>query len=113
MLVLQALSTLRSINLDDCYRQVENLTKKLEDLKQRFGLNSTQKLVHSTHMEMEKVRAVWEVQVWPSAGFGAVQHSVCHLYLPAVGQCCVHLGAVPPIISQAAAFTDSCQDGKS
>ncbi|KAF1383280.1 hypothetical protein PFLUV_G00130220 [Perca fluviatilis] len=50
-----ALSTLRSISLDQCYRQVENLAGQLEDLKQRFGLSSTQRLVHSAHMEMEKL----------------------------------------------------------
>ncbi|XP_035861098.1 protein Niban 1-like isoform X2 [Sander lucioperca] len=50
-----ALSTLRSISLDQCYRQVENLAGKLEDLKQRFGLSSTQRLVHSVHLEMEKL----------------------------------------------------------
>lgn len=47
---------LRSISLDQSYRQVENLTEKVEGLKQRFGLSSTQKLVHSAHLEMEKVR---------------------------------------------------------
>ncbi|XP_073347087.1 protein Niban 1-like [Pagrus major] len=51
----KALSTLRSISLDQSYRQVENLTEKLEGLKQRFGLSSTQKLVHSAHLEMEKL----------------------------------------------------------
>ncbi|XP_044074760.1 protein Niban 1-like [Siniperca chuatsi] len=51
----KALSTLRSISLDQCYRQVENLTEKLEGLKQRFGLSSTQRLVHSAHLEMEKL----------------------------------------------------------
>lgn len=60
MCVFQALSTLRSISLDQCYRQVENLAGKLEDLKQRFGLSSTQRLVHSVHLEMEKV--------WSSVG---------------------------------------------
>lgn len=53
--VFQALSTLRSISLDQSYQQVENLTEKLEGLKQRFGLSSTQRLVHSAHLEMEKV----------------------------------------------------------
>lgn len=47
---------LRSISLDQSYRQVENLTEKVEGLKQRFGLSSTQKLVHSAHLEMEKVQ---------------------------------------------------------
>ncbi|XP_049889643.1 protein Niban 1-like isoform X1 [Epinephelus moara] len=51
----KALSTLRSVSLDQCYRQVENLTEKLKDLKQRFGLSSTQRLVHSAHLEMEKL----------------------------------------------------------
>ncbi|KAM3604156.1 uncharacterized protein V6R79_007140 [Siganus canaliculatus] len=49
------LSTLRSISLDQCYKQVENLTEKLEGLQQRFGLSSTQRLVHSTQLEMEKL----------------------------------------------------------
>ncbi|XP_054452805.1 protein Niban 1-like isoform X2 [Anoplopoma fimbria] len=51
----KALSPLRSISLDLYYRQVENLTEKLEDLKERFGLSSTQRLVHSAHLEMEKL----------------------------------------------------------
>ncbi|XP_068424938.1 protein Niban 1-like [Clinocottus analis] len=51
----KALSPLRSISLDPCYRQVENLTEKLGDLKQRFGLSSTQRLVQSAHLEMEKL----------------------------------------------------------
>lgn len=53
--ILQALSSLHTISLDQCYRQVENLTTKLEGLKQRFGLSSTQRLVHSAQLEMEKV----------------------------------------------------------
>lgn len=53
--VFQTLSTLRSISLDQSYQQVENLAEKLEGLKQRFGLSSTQRLVHSVHLEMEKV----------------------------------------------------------
>ncbi|XP_030258564.1 protein Niban 1-like [Sparus aurata] len=51
----KALLMLRSISLDQSYRQVENLTEKVEGLKQRFGLSSTQKLVHSAHLEMEKL----------------------------------------------------------
>lgn len=54
---LQALSTLRATSLDQCYRQVENLTEKLAGLKQRFGLSSVQRLVHSAHLEMETVRS--------------------------------------------------------
>lgn len=65
--VLQALSTLRSISLDPCYRQVENLTEKLEGLKQRFGLSSTQRLVHSAHLEMEKVWSSARGPVWHKA----------------------------------------------
>ncbi|KAE8291412.1 Protein Niban [Larimichthys crocea] len=49
----KALSTLRATSLDQCYRQVENLTEKLAGLKQRFGLSSVQRLVHSAHLEME------------------------------------------------------------
>lgn len=66
--VLQALSALRSISLDQCYLQVENLTEKLEGLKQRFGLSSTQRLVHSAHLEMEKV--------WKCRSFSHGQHSI-------------------------------------
>uniref|UniRef100_A0A673BU74 Niban 1/2/3 domain-containing protein n=3 Tax=Sphaeramia orbicularis TaxID=375764 RepID=A0A673BU74_9TELE len=51
----KVLSTLCSINLDQCYKQVENLSERLKDLKQRFGLNNTQRLIHSVHMEMEKL----------------------------------------------------------
>lgn len=54
--ISKALTTLSSISLDRCYTQVTNLKDKLEDLKQRFGLSSTQKLVHSAHLEMEQVR---------------------------------------------------------
>uniref|UniRef100_A0A8C2Z1V0 Niban 1/2/3 domain-containing protein n=2 Tax=Cyclopterus lumpus TaxID=8103 RepID=A0A8C2Z1V0_CYCLU len=65
----KALSPLRSISLDPCYRQVENLTEKLGDLKQRFGLSSTQRLVHSTHLEMEKLSdsAVYTLQLFLQA----------------------------------------------
>lgn len=61
--ILQALSSLHTISLDQCYRQVENLTTKLEGLKQRFGLSSTQRLVHSAQLEMEKVvRHSWQIE---------------------------------------------------
>ncbi|XP_069029323.1 LOW QUALITY PROTEIN: protein Niban 1-like [Embiotoca jacksoni] len=50
-----ALSILLSIRLDECYRQVEQLAGKLEDLQQRFGISSTQRLVHSAHLEMEQL----------------------------------------------------------
>lgn len=53
--VLKVLSGLRSVSLDQNYRQVENLAEKLEDLKQRFGLSSTQRLVHSAQLEIEQV----------------------------------------------------------
>ncbi|XP_010783641.1 protein Niban-like [Notothenia coriiceps] len=49
------LSPLHSIRLDQSYRQVESLTEKLEDVKQRFGLSSTQRLVHCAHLQMEKL----------------------------------------------------------
>ncbi|TDH06327.1 hypothetical protein EPR50_G00131040 [Perca flavescens] len=64
-----ALSTLRSISLDQCYRQVENLAGQLEDLKQRFGLSSTQRLVHSAHLEMEKLlnSAVYTLELFLQA----------------------------------------------
>ncbi|XP_040911960.1 protein Niban 1-like isoform X2 [Toxotes jaculatrix] len=51
----KALSTLHAINLDQCYKQVKNLTETLENLKQRFGLSSTQRLVHTAQMEMEQL----------------------------------------------------------
>ncbi|XP_045907005.1 protein Niban 1-like [Micropterus dolomieu] len=51
----EALSTLHSISPDQSYWQVEKLSEKLEGLKQRFGLSSTQRLVHSAHLEMEKL----------------------------------------------------------
>lgn len=61
--VLQALSSLHAISLDRCYGQVEDLTTKLEGLKQRFGLSSTQRLVHSAQLEMEKVvRHSWQIE---------------------------------------------------
>uniref|UniRef100_A0A3B5AUZ0 Protein Niban-like n=1 Tax=Stegastes partitus TaxID=144197 RepID=A0A3B5AUZ0_9TELE len=51
----KALSSLSSISLDQSFRQVENLTEKLEGLKQRFGLSSAQRLIHSAHLEMEQL----------------------------------------------------------
>ncbi|GLD73548.1 protein Niban-like protein, partial [Lates japonicus] len=51
----KALSTLRSLSLDQSYRQVENPMEKLGDLRQRFGLSSAQRLVHSVHLEMEQL----------------------------------------------------------
>ncbi|KAK2895753.1 protein Niban 1-like [Channa argus] len=51
----KALSTLGSISLDQSYRKVMNLTENLKDLKQRFGLSSAQRLVHSAHLEMEQL----------------------------------------------------------
>ncbi|XP_070775445.1 protein Niban 1-like [Enoplosus armatus] len=68
----EALSTLRSISLEQCYRQAEKLTEKLAGLKQRFGLGSAQRLVHSAHLEMEKLldSAVYTLELFlrPSAG---------------------------------------------
>ncbi|XP_023267107.1 protein Niban-like, partial [Seriola lalandi dorsalis] len=51
----KALLALRSISLDQNYKQVKNLTELLKDLKQRFGLSSVQRLVHSAHLEMEQL----------------------------------------------------------
>ncbi|KAL6104744.1 niban1 [Pungitius sinensis] len=51
----KALSPLHSISLDACHKQVEKLPEKLVDLKHRFGLSSTQRLVHSAHLDMEKL----------------------------------------------------------
>ncbi|KAF7222819.1 protein Niban 1 [Nothobranchius furzeri] len=53
--VLQVLSSLHSISLDRNYKRVESLAKKLEDLKQRFGMGSVQRLVHAAHLEMEQL----------------------------------------------------------
>lgn len=44
---------------------------------------------------------------------GEILQCECRLCLPAVGQCCAHLRAVPPILSQTAAFSHSCEDGES
>lgn len=43
------------MRLDQCYKQVENLTEKLEALKERFGLSSIHRLVHYASLEMELV----------------------------------------------------------
>ncbi|XP_030607957.1 protein Niban 1-like [Archocentrus centrarchus] len=51
----KALSGLHSIRLDQSYKQVENLTEKLEGLKDRFGLSSTHRLVHYANLEMEQL----------------------------------------------------------
>ncbi|XP_071346917.1 protein Niban 1-like [Trachinotus anak] len=51
----KALLSLRSISLDQCYKQVKNLTETLKDLKQRFGFNGAQRLVHAAHLEMEQL----------------------------------------------------------
>ncbi|KAM4727895.1 protein Niban 1-like [Anableps anableps] len=51
----KALTSLRSVSLDENYRTVENLSEKLENLKQRFGLSSAERLVHSANLEMEQL----------------------------------------------------------
>ncbi|XP_029380046.1 protein Niban-like [Echeneis naucrates] len=51
----KALLTLRSISLDHCYTQVTNQAEILVNLKERFGLNSVDRLVHSAHLEMEQL----------------------------------------------------------
>ncbi|XP_029971770.1 protein Niban-like [Salarias fasciatus] len=51
----KALSSLSSISLDECYKQVDGFSEKV-DLKQRFGLSSTQRLLHSAHMEIQKLQ---------------------------------------------------------
>ncbi|XP_007565182.1 protein Niban [Poecilia formosa] len=51
----KALTSLHSISLDENYTKVENLSEKLENLKQRFGLGSVERLVHSAHLEMEQL----------------------------------------------------------
>ncbi|CAN9503425.1 unnamed protein product [Ophioblennius macclurei] len=50
----KALSDLSSISLDKCYKQVDGFSEKV-DLKQRFGLSSTRRLLHSAHMEIQKL----------------------------------------------------------
>ncbi|XP_041849579.1 protein Niban 1-like [Melanotaenia boesemani] len=51
----KVLTNLHSISLDESYKKVEDLMEKLTDLKQRFGLSSAKRLVHSAHLEMEKL----------------------------------------------------------
>ncbi|XP_061587966.1 protein Niban 1-like isoform X2 [Cololabis saira] len=60
----KVLSSLYSLRLDQSYEKVDGLIEKFEDLKQRFGLTSTQRLVHSTHLEMEQLldRAVYTLE---------------------------------------------------
>ncbi|XP_043990072.1 protein Niban 1-like [Gambusia affinis] len=53
--IQKILTSLRSIRLDEDYRKVKNLSEKLENLKQRFGLGSVERLVHSAHLEMEQL----------------------------------------------------------
>ncbi|RVE62013.1 hypothetical protein OJAV_G00173310 [Oryzias javanicus] len=53
--IKQISCSLHSISLEQSYRKVESLAEKLEDLKDRFGLSSTQRLVHSAHLEMEQL----------------------------------------------------------
>ncbi|XP_015236363.1 PREDICTED: protein Niban-like [Cyprinodon variegatus] len=51
----KALTALRSISLDESYRKVENLSGKLENLKERFGVSSVERLVQSANLEMEQL----------------------------------------------------------
>ncbi|XP_029930738.1 protein Niban-like [Myripristis murdjan] len=51
----KALSSLRFTSLDHCYRLVENLTEKLQGLKQRFRFSGAERLVHSVQLEMEQL----------------------------------------------------------
>uniref|UniRef100_A0A3Q2NP75 Protein Niban n=1 Tax=Fundulus heteroclitus TaxID=8078 RepID=A0A3Q2NP75_FUNHE len=51
----KALTSLRSVSLEESYRKVENLSEKLENLKQRFGLSSVERLVDSANLEMEQL----------------------------------------------------------
>ncbi|TNN22449.1 hypothetical protein EYF80_067437 [Liparis tanakae] len=55
---------LSATRLEPWYRRVEDLTEKLGDLTQRFGLSGTQRLLHSAHLEMEKLSgsAVYTLQ---------------------------------------------------
>ncbi|KAK5607078.1 hypothetical protein CRENBAI_008062 [Crenichthys baileyi] len=53
--IKKALTSLRSVSLDENYRMVENLSDKLENLKERFGLSSVEKLVHFANLEMEQL----------------------------------------------------------
>lgn len=104
---LQALSGLRSTSLEQCYRHVEELPEKLEGLKQRFGLKSTQRLVHRAQLEMEKVTSErWQVE----RRSGPIGDGV--VFAPAAGQRRVHPGTLPPTLGQTAAFVRSSQDGQ-
>ncbi|KAM6918244.1 protein Niban 1-like [Xenentodon cancila] len=60
----KVLTSLCSLSLDQSYEKVDSLIEKFEDLKQRFGLSSTQRLVHSAHLEMEQLldRAVYTLE---------------------------------------------------
>ncbi|XP_038127393.1 protein Niban 1-like [Cyprinodon tularosa] len=51
----KALIALRSISLDESYRKVENLSSKLENLKERFGVSSVERLVQSANLKMEQL----------------------------------------------------------
>lgn len=109
---MQALSPLHCISLDACHKQVENLTERLVDLKQRFGLSSTQRLVQSAHLEMEKVGGGGGGggggRVWRGGTFVTLI-----IVSPAAGQCCVHIRALPPVIGHNAAVPDPGQDQES
>ncbi|MEQ2290835.1 hypothetical protein AMECASPLE_007059, partial [Ameca splendens] len=53
--IKKALTSLRSVSLDENYRMVENLSDKLENVKERFGLSSVEKLIHFANLEMEQL----------------------------------------------------------
>lgn len=53
--VTRKVSSLTKTGLEKCYQQVEKLKEDLSNLKERFGLSSTERLVHSAHLDMEKL----------------------------------------------------------
>lgn len=53
--VTKKVSTLNSTGLEHCYQQVEELKDKLSNLKERFGLSNSERLVHCAHLDMEKL----------------------------------------------------------
>uniref|UniRef100_A0A8C6SJM5 Niban 1/2/3 domain-containing protein n=1 Tax=Neogobius melanostomus TaxID=47308 RepID=A0A8C6SJM5_9GOBI len=53
--VTKKVSSLTKTGLEKCYQRVEKLKEDLSNLKERFGLSRTERLVHSAHLDMEKL----------------------------------------------------------
>ncbi|XP_072297872.1 protein Niban 1-like [Eucyclogobius newberryi] len=53
--VTKKVSSLTTSGLEKCYQQVEKLKNHLSSLRERFGLISTERLVHCAHLDMEKL----------------------------------------------------------